>query len=75
MFNECLFYDGSSFILRSCELTNRTSLSAGLIFFNFFVAAVIQRSGSLIMTCPLASYTEVAQTVCVKKVKKGKENQ
>lgn len=31
------------------------------------MSAAIRRSGPLIMTCPLASYSEVPQTACVKK--------
>lgn len=50
------------------------SLSGSLQFHSLSVAAVIQGSGPLIMTCPLASYSEVPQTVCVKK-KGGKKEE
>lgn len=59
-------------------LTNKTFLSAICVFFfsshSLSEAAVIQRSGPLIMTCPLASYSEVPQTACVKKKKKKEKS-
>lgn len=55
------------------KVAERT-LSAPLVF---FLGAMIQRSGSLIMTSPLASYSEVPQTTCEgeKMHEKRKKNQ
>lgn len=71
------FYDAcweSSFTTGNCLDFFFVTHFLGLVSHSLSVAAVIQRSGPLITTCPLASYSEVPQTACVKN-KTGKKKE